>query len=190
MPLSSHVTGGRRPAARYVKSQPGKAARSIRANRPSPSARYGLQTQRPDPHPTSQGHQPPLWWSQWCLKVIAGLTVGVGQRPIPPCLRGVGLGVLASECRSRAGLGFANSRQSTQSHTSEACGPYRRGPRWDPGHLRRRARARSGHSSRFGVETSIECPCRPASATFVWGHPLNDPRFQRASKCVKSGSTG
>jgi hypothetical protein len=57
MPLSSHVTGGRRPAARYGKSQPNKAARSIRANRPSPSARYGLQTQRPDPHPTSQGHQ-------------------------------------------------------------------------------------------------------------------------------------
>src|SRR4029079_14914877 len=35
-------------------SQPRKVARSVRANRPSPSARYGLQTQRPDPHPTSQ----------------------------------------------------------------------------------------------------------------------------------------
>jgi hypothetical protein len=57
MPLSSHVTGGQRPAARYGKSQPKKAARSIRANRPSPSARYGLQTQRPDPHPTSQKRQ-------------------------------------------------------------------------------------------------------------------------------------
>src|SRR3954453_5310521 len=29
-----------------------------RANRPSPSARYGLQTQRPDPHPTSQKRLP------------------------------------------------------------------------------------------------------------------------------------
>src|SRR6478672_409403 len=38
-------------------SQPRKVARSVRANRPSPWARYGLQTQRPDPHPTSQKRQ-------------------------------------------------------------------------------------------------------------------------------------
>jgi hypothetical protein len=33
-----------------------KAARSIGANRPPPSARYGLLTQRPGPDPTSQEH--------------------------------------------------------------------------------------------------------------------------------------
>jgi hypothetical protein len=48
MPLLSHAAGGRRPVARYVRASP-QAARSVRANRPPPSARYGLQTQRPDP---------------------------------------------------------------------------------------------------------------------------------------------
>ena len=59
MPLSSHVTGGRRPAARYVRAsqQGGKEHPS------QPAIALGtlwVQTLRPHPHPTSQGHQSPV----------------------------------------------------------------------------------------------------------------------------------
>lgn len=38
---------------------------------------YGLQTQRPDPHPTSQGHQCRSWLVEWATGRYTGFLVGV-----------------------------------------------------------------------------------------------------------------
>ena len=47
----------------------------VRANQPSPSARYGLQTQRPDPDPTSQGRQCPESCCQYSQDSLARIGV-------------------------------------------------------------------------------------------------------------------
>jgi hypothetical protein len=48
------VPGRATASSTLWESHPDTAARSVRANQPSPWAHYGLQTQRPDRHPTSQ----------------------------------------------------------------------------------------------------------------------------------------
>ena len=114
-------------------NHPDTAARSVRANQPSPLARYGLQTQRRDPHPRSQtrhARRPP---SSDAAGHCRGWPVRHPQGPV--VVGGDGAPQLAKELNGfgpvLVGRGAPSTVRRAAGSGPRSAGSWRRG-RWDP----------------------------------------------------------